>query len=48
MFFGILPDFKYAMAGKTKSNGVNPMAPHMDTKSPKKGIAAAMRVIRTM
>lgn len=48
VFLGILPTFKYATAGKTKSSGVNPIAPQMDTKSPKKGMAAAIRVIRTM
>ena len=48
VFFGILPAFKYATEGKTKSSGVNPIAPQMDTKSPKKGMAAAIRVTRTM
>lgn len=42
---GIFPAFRYAIAGNTKSSGVKPTAPHMATKSPKKGIAAAMRVI---
>lgn len=44
----ILPTLRYAKAGKTKSRGVNPIAPQMDTKSPKNGIAAAIRVTRTM
>ena len=37
---GIHPTFKYTTEGKTKSGGVNPIAPQMDTKSPKKGTAA--------
>ncbi|KAL0003568.1 hypothetical protein SO802_017349 [Lithocarpus litseifolius] len=45
---GILPTFKYTTEGKTKSSGVNPIAPKMYTKSPKKGTAAAIRVIRAM
>ncbi|RZS22255.1 hypothetical protein BHM03_00054999 [Ensete ventricosum] len=39
-FLGILPALRKAKAGKTKSKGVNPIAPQMDTKSPKKGIEA--------
>lgn len=45
---GALPALRYAKAGNTKSKGVNPIAPQMDTKSPKKGTAAAIRVTRTM
>jgi len=44
----VLGALRYAKAGNTKSKGVNPIAPQMETKSPKKGIAAAIRVTRTM
>lgn len=44
----VLPALRYAKTGNTKSKGVNPIAPQIDTKSPKKGIAAAIRVTRTM
>lgn len=47
-FFGNFPAFKCANTGNTKSSGVNPMAPHMDTKSPKNGMAAATSVITAM
>lgn len=47
-FLAIFPALRYAKAGNTKSRGVNPIAPQMDTKSPKKGIAAAIRVTRVM
>lgn len=46
--FGNLLAFKCANTGNTKSSGVNPMAPHMATKSPKNGMAAATSVIRPM
>ena len=48
VFLGVLPAFRYAKAGKMKSSGVNPIAPQIETKSPKKGMAAEMSVIRTM
>lgn len=47
-FLWILPAFIYAKTGNTKSSGVNPIAPQIATKSPKKGIAAATSVIRLM
>jgi len=47
-FLDMFPALRYAKAGNTKSKGVNPIAPQMDTKSPKKGIAAAIRVTRIM
>jgi hypothetical protein len=47
-FLGSFPTFRNAKAGSTKSRGVNPTAPQTDTKSPKKGIAAATRVIAAM
>lgn len=47
-FLVIFPALRYAKAGNTKSRGVNPIAPQIDTKSPKNGIAAAIRVTRTM
>lgn len=47
-FLGILPDFRKPKAGKTKSRGVNPIAPQMETKSPKNGMAAAVRVIKAI
>ncbi|MFS7930686.1 hypothetical protein Hanom_Chr04g00347191 [Helianthus anomalus] len=47
-FLGIFPAFKCAKTGNTKSSGVNPMAPQMDTKSPKNGMAAATKVIKPM
>lgn len=45
---GAFPAFMYAKTGKTKSSGVKPIAPQIATKSPKKGMAAAIRVIRAM
>ena len=36
---------RYAMMGMMKSRGVKPIAPQRATKSPKNGMAAAMRVI---
>ena len=45
--FGLLTT-KQAIDGITKSRGVNPMAPHKATKSPKKGIAHAINVINTI
>jgi hypothetical protein len=47
-FLGNFPAFRNANAGSTKSRGVKPTAPQTDTKSPKKGIAAATRVIAAM
>lgn len=47
-FLAMLPALRYAKAGNTKSKGVNPIAPQMDTKSPKNGTAAAIRVTRLM
>lgn len=48
LVLAIFPALRYAKVGNTKSRGVNPIAPQMDTKSPKKGIAAAIRVTRVM
>lgn len=47
-FLTMFPALRYAKAGNTKSKGVNPIAPQMETKSPKKGIAAAISVTRIM
>lgn len=44
----VLLALRCAKAGNTKSKGVKPIAPQMDTKSPKNGMAAAIRVTRTM
>lgn len=44
----LLLAFRYAIAGNTKSSGVNPIAPHIDTKSPKNGMAAATSVMRAI
>lgn len=48
LFFKVLPDLRKAKDGNTKSSGVKPIAPQMATKSPKNGIAAAIRVMRDM
>lgn len=45
---GSLLVFRNANAGSTKSRGVNPTAPQIDTKSPKNGIAAETSVIAAM
>jgi len=45
---GSLLVFRSANPGSTKSRGVNPTAPQIDTKSPKNGIAAETRVITAM
>lgn len=48
VFDGILPAFICAKTGNTKSNGVKPIAPQIETKSPKKGMAEATNVTSPM